>query len=164
MALEAGRKGVASNQVDSLGKIKGIDIPIATSSKAGLVKPVTKTAGMTQDVGIDSSGKLYTEPGAAVHEYKTTDQIVGKWIDNSDVYEIVLQIGSNGLSDDLSDLNIKEIIEMFGPGSTSPIVYDVACVSGTVSRAVYYSTSDKKIHCDGTQTVPYVIMKYIKEV
>lgn len=65
MALSAGRKGVASDQVDSLGKIKGLDIPIATPSKAGTVKPVSKTAEMTQDVGIDSAGKLYTEPGAS---------------------------------------------------------------------------------------------------
>lgn len=36
---------------------------IATSSKRGLVQPVTKTSAMTQQVGIDSDGKLYTEQG-----------------------------------------------------------------------------------------------------
>lgn len=34
---------------------------IATESSAGCVKPVTKTSDMTQNVGIDSSGKLYTK-------------------------------------------------------------------------------------------------------
>lgn len=72
MALSAGRKGVAADQVDSLGKIKGIDIPIATSSKAGLVKPVGKAAGMTQDVGSDSSGKLYTSPGGVTLDVLAT--------------------------------------------------------------------------------------------
>ena len=34
---------------------------IATASSTGCVKPVTKTSDMTQDVGIDDSGKLYTK-------------------------------------------------------------------------------------------------------
>lgn len=34
---------------------------IATESSAGCVKPVAKTSDMTQDVGIDGSGKLYTK-------------------------------------------------------------------------------------------------------
>ena len=62
MALRAGRVGVAPDQVNQQGKVKGTDVPIATPDKAGTVKPVAKTAGMTQDVGIDSSGKLYTTP------------------------------------------------------------------------------------------------------
>lgn len=34
---------------------------IATESSAGCVKPVARTSDMTQDVGIDGSGKLYTK-------------------------------------------------------------------------------------------------------
>lgn len=34
---------------------------IATTSSAGCVKPVAKTSSMTQDVGIDNAGKLYTK-------------------------------------------------------------------------------------------------------
>lgn len=34
---------------------------IATESSAGCVKPVVKTSDMTQDVGVDGSGKLYTK-------------------------------------------------------------------------------------------------------
>lgn len=34
---------------------------IATESSAGCVKPVDKTSDMTQDVGVDGSGKLYTK-------------------------------------------------------------------------------------------------------
>ena len=33
---------------------------IATESSAGCVKPVAKTSDMIQNVGVDSSGKLYT--------------------------------------------------------------------------------------------------------
>lgn len=62
MALRAGRVGVAPDQVNQQGKVKGADIAIARPDKAGLVKPVAKTASMTKDVGIDLSGKLFTEP------------------------------------------------------------------------------------------------------
>lgn len=37
-------------------------LPIATSEALGGVKPVSKTDAMTQEVGVDSEGKLYTEP------------------------------------------------------------------------------------------------------
>ena len=38
-------------------------IPIANSTTLGGVMPVNKTDGMTQEVGVDSTGKLYTAPG-----------------------------------------------------------------------------------------------------
>ena len=38
-------------------------IPIANSTTLGGVMPVDKTDGMTQEVGVDSTGKLYTAPG-----------------------------------------------------------------------------------------------------
>ena len=37
-------------------------LPVATSETLGGVKPVSKTDAMTQEVGIDQEGKLYTEP------------------------------------------------------------------------------------------------------
>lgn len=40
-------------------------LPVATSTVLGGVMPETKTSAMTQAVGVDSSGKLYTEPGAS---------------------------------------------------------------------------------------------------
>ena len=39
-------------------------IPIANSTTLGGVMPVTKTDDMTQEVGVDSEGKLYTAPGS----------------------------------------------------------------------------------------------------
>lgn len=39
-------------------------LPVATSSTLGGVKPTQKTDDMTQDVGVDSAGKLYTSPGS----------------------------------------------------------------------------------------------------
>lgn len=42
---------------------------IATAAKKGTVKPVTKTAEMTQDVGISADGKLYTKQGGGDTSY-----------------------------------------------------------------------------------------------
>lgn len=39
-------------------------LPVASSTTLGGVKPVSKTASMTQEVGVDASGALYTEPGS----------------------------------------------------------------------------------------------------
>lgn len=39
-------------------------IPIANSTTLGGVMPVDKTDDMTQEVGVDSTGKLYTAPGS----------------------------------------------------------------------------------------------------
>lgn len=161
MALRAGRVGVAPDQVNQQGKVKGADIAIATPDKAGTVKPVAKTSGMTQAVGIDSAGKLYTEPAVTLHEYSTTEKIVGKWIDNKSIYEITVPLTTN-LSADLSDLKIETIIKLDCPGETSPIKYSLNAVSGTNSRAMYYSTSDNKIHVDGSATVAYAIIQYTK--
>ena len=38
-------------------------LPIANATTLGGVKPVSKTSEMTQAVGIDSEGHLYTKPG-----------------------------------------------------------------------------------------------------
>ena len=37
-------------------------LPVATSTTLGGVKPVAKTSAMTQEVGVDSNGRLYTAP------------------------------------------------------------------------------------------------------
>ena len=54
--------GVTSNVQTQLDK-KLENIPIATSTTLGGVKPVAKTSNMTQSVGVDVNGALYTVPG-----------------------------------------------------------------------------------------------------
>ena len=67
MAVKAGRVGVDKLNVDpKTGNIKvdvePYELPVATSSVLGGVKPAAKTESMTQEVGVDSSGKLYVAP------------------------------------------------------------------------------------------------------
>ena len=54
--------GVTSNVQTQLDK-KLENIPVATSTTLGGVKPVAKTSDMTQSVGVDANGALYTAPG-----------------------------------------------------------------------------------------------------
>ena len=54
--------GVISNVQTQLNN-KLEEIPVATSTTLGGVKPVAKTSDMTQSVGVDANGALYTAPG-----------------------------------------------------------------------------------------------------
>ena len=54
--------GVTSNVQTQLNN-KLENIPVATSTTLGGVKPVAKTSNMTQSVGVDANGALYTAPG-----------------------------------------------------------------------------------------------------
>jgi len=60
-------KHTAKVAVNSSGVLyaEAYDLPTAGASTLGGVKPVTKTSAMTQEVGVDSSGKLYTAPPAS---------------------------------------------------------------------------------------------------
>lgn len=40
-------------------------LPTASASVLGGVKPVEKTSAMTQSVGVDANGRLYTAPGSS---------------------------------------------------------------------------------------------------
>ena len=52
-------------------------IPIANSTTLGGVMPVNKTDGMTQEVGVDSTGKLYTAPGEGGSNVVVYDYVEG---------------------------------------------------------------------------------------
>ena len=43
-------------------------LPIASSTQLGGVKPITKTDTMTQEVGVDEDGELWTKPGGGGSE------------------------------------------------------------------------------------------------
>lgn len=51
------------------------EVPIASEGILGLVKPVTKDISMTQNVGVDAEGRLFTKPLSAEYQpsvYKST--------------------------------------------------------------------------------------------
>lgn len=67
-------KELKDNQGNS-GDGSSYTLPIATSTKLGGVKPVNKTNEMTQEVGVDVEGKLYTKPTMNGTGSTTTEDI-----------------------------------------------------------------------------------------
>lgn len=59
------KNDLAQDVKTSLGKADTAlqSVPIATSTKVGGVKPASKTTEMTQPVGVDGNGALWTAPG-----------------------------------------------------------------------------------------------------
>lgn len=143
-----------------------LNTDIATSTTAGLVKPVTKTTEMTQDVGIDSNGRLYTIPAqdgsylvdlgtiGSLTVTLTTEQLqqiqapecIGIKYNNPDNMAVVLykytQNGSN-----LSNAIIQS------DGSAGLITYNFGSISGTtltlqesgvmIPGAIQYATDEE---------------------
>ena len=59
---------ISVKSVDETGKItetEASDFPTASPTTLGGVKPIAKTDSMTQEVGIDAEGKLYTRPSSS---------------------------------------------------------------------------------------------------
>lgn len=73
-SLEISLAVIAPTNV-TIGSVTYTQPQIATSTTAGLVKPVSKTSEMTQSVGVDSSGALWTEPAGDSIVYATDDEI-----------------------------------------------------------------------------------------
>ena len=67
-------KELKDNQGNS-GDGSSYTLPIATSITLGGVKPVNKTDKMTQEVGVDAEGKLYTNPSTTDTGSITTEDI-----------------------------------------------------------------------------------------
>ena len=81
-------KHTAKVAVDSGGVLyaEAYSLPTAGASTLGGVKPVAKTSAMTQDVGVDSSGKLYTKPGEGAYELPTASTTVKGGVMTSAAY------------------------------------------------------------------------------
>lgn len=73
-----------------------------------VVSSGTKIATVTVD---DESTDLYAP--SALHNYSGTEHIVGKWIDNSDIYEKTLTIENVSLKAAGTDISIANYIDDF---------------------------------------------------
>lgn len=58
--------------------VESYKLPVANATTLGGVKPVTATSDMTQDVGVDANGKLFTKPGEGGVDLAMTGAEVGQ--------------------------------------------------------------------------------------
>ena len=81
-----------------------LDLEIATSEKIGGVKPVTKTSEMTSEVGIDSSGRLWSKNSSSGGYGNASIQRFDPDTSNSTAYDIFTaeQTGENIYELDIS--------------------------------------------------------------
>lgn len=101
----------------------GAEIPVATSTRLGGVKPIAKTSDMTQTVGVDSSGRLYTTPGGG----SGSGSVVSV---NGQTGTVVLKPSDIGALPDTTDV----------PTKTSQLTND----SGFISSAPVQSVNGQK--------------------
>ena len=105
------------------------EIPIATSTSVGGVKPVNKTSTMTHAVGIDADGKLYTSPS-----------------DGASVFLVTLTSSEYAIgyhSDVTADKTFAEILAAYQSGyivSAKWGNFSLRLVEIEESRAAYFST------------------------
>lgn len=80
----------SSGKTVEIPEAESYTLPIASAATLGGVKPVAKTDAMSQSVGVDADGGLYTEPG----DYTLTD---------ADKSEIAADVIADGIEAQLGD-------------------------------------------------------------
>lgn len=121
--LGAGRDGEGNNIVDTYARKTEIPgeytLPVANASTLGGVKPVAKTSEMTQNVGVDSDGALYTKPAPEVPDIpEPTSADAGKVLGVDESGNYALQ-NANGVEivssvDDMTDTSKTYVLESTG--------------------------------------------------
>lgn len=122
-------------------------LPVATETTLGGVKPVTKTDAMTQNVGVDAAGALWTAAGggdAGSNQYKliayheTTDEdVTGTWAE-----------WTYNAYDDGSPLKIRDILVVVQNYTGAGYLY-VKGHSGVSNQSVqFWPTSNKALRAE----------------
>lgn len=134
-------------------------LPAVTSADAGDV------------LTVDSNGDWVNATPASGVTYSTTEHVIGKWIDDSDVYEKTFHVGSlpnNTTTQIVHDIsNLGRVIDISGTGySNTGISIGIPYVNTSVQNQlacyvdgvyIYLNTAGDLSQYDG-----YVTIKYLK--
>lgn len=115
-----------------------------------------------------------TELDAKGHTYSTTEKVVGTWLDNSPVYEKVVEVGAlannSAKSVNHGIENLSFVVSMEGvatrPGdalNNIPLVFVYDQLTGNISLSVNATQVNVRSFTDMTAyTQCYVILRYVK--
>lgn len=167
------KNDLAQDVQTSLGKADTAlqSVPIATSTKVGGVKPASKTTEMTQPVGVDGNGALWTKPASggttvianpsAAGTEDLTKLQVANTVYNIPATEIVFSTDAASGAAEVSGFSVEGqnfafnlqnnncVIGKTISNPTTGITYIKCTLSGTVSAAGNYFF----VNCSGTLTV-----------
>lgn len=102
--------------IDSTGS--SYTLPIASSTTLGGVKPVTKTSDMTQSVGVDENGALYTAPGGGGGGTGSGDMLKSVY-DPQDKSTDIFAYADNAANSRQAKILVDGILEGDGAGNIS---------------------------------------------
>ena len=159
--------GVTSNVQTQLNK-KLENIPVASSTTLGGVKPVAKTSDMTQSVGVDANGALYTAPGGggtgsgdmlkSVYDPTGTVEQAGGIPDyvanNAPVVSVNGKTGAVKLVK--ADIGLSQVANVKQYSAKNPPPYPVTSVNGQTGDVVVEGTQilvDGILEGDGTGNI-----------
>ena len=114
-------------------------IPIANSTTLGGVMPVTKTDGMTQEVGVDSTGKLFTAPGGGGGGGSGTasgEGAIAIGQDSNARSDYSIAIGGTADVNGMSAIAIGDSTQANGDGATALGSYATAFGGGSTAIGV----------------------------
>lgn len=139
------------------------------------VTPITDSGTKIAEIKVNNTTSNLYAPGA-MHNYSTTEQIVGKWTDGSDVYEKIIEATTSNTDEDqtinVASLNIKDVIEMNAIAKSSngsvQLNYEVPTVGGTIEFFnVYFADNNASLklahYASWARQIPIkIVLRYTK--
>lgn len=148
---------------------------IKAKQSAGVVATVIDGLNSTSATNALSAnqGKVLNEKIEDLTTYSTTEKVVGTWIDGKPIYRKVLTLvlistSLNGVSQDVTDLNIDAITHIEGISQSDPTSTNYAWDSAVDRFRVFYNPITKELRAQGGSSYPtlpctvYVILEYTK--
>lgn len=158
-----GQSLVGSGNIELSAGDNDYELPIANNETLGGVKPVAKTDEMTQEVGVDEAGGLFTKEGDGIDE-ETLNQINRNTEDISKLSDEIANLTVGNFND--YDLTVKSInhrgYNTVAPENTIPayilskqkgfkyVECDVAFTSDNVCVLLHDDTIDRTSNGSGS--------------
>ena len=147
-----------------------VELPVGDTVS---VNPIQTTGTTIAEITVNNVTAQIKAPSAStpVHEYSTTEQVVGKWVDDSDVYEKTINFGyaSGGSAQSVAHgiTNLSRVISIDAVGYVSGTAYPLPYVnniSSDIRRLAIDGTNITLYNANSSPDVSdiYVVMRYTK--
>lgn len=143
--------GTALTQRETMQFGDGFNVSDDSTNEKTIVEPNLMTSADMDDVVTPLPGTF-----ARYHEYSTTEQVVGKWIDGSTIYEKTFIDVANPQCDTLGT-DAEKLIDI---GASVGRIINVSNVSRKEGQAIGFAPSWMYVNFSATLTSRYVVFAY----